>query len=821
MNQGQMNFDDFFEAATGHVPYDFQRRLAVTALPGSCESRLIQVPTGLGKTAAVVLAWLWNRVGPPSVSSQPPTPRRRWPNRLVYCLPIRALLEQTEREVAKWLANLTAEAPTLGITGTALTELNWLALHSPILLMRGEELEQAKWDWDLHPECPYILIGTQDILLSRALNRAYGISCYRWPIQFGLLNNDCLWVHDETQLMGVGLETSVQMAGFRDRFGAQIPSFHWWMSASLDANRMATPEAPPLPELLELSPQEQLLPAMRQRVVAVKRLRRAATALTPDASVYAGSLAEEILRTHVHGTLTLVIVNTVERAQETFQVLRRGNSCIPATLLHSRFRPVERQELVQRVLESAGDHIVVSTQVVEAGADLSARTLFTELAPWSSLVQRFGRCHRCGEFAESGADIWWVDVAHEAASPYDAGELSSARNLLAGQFDASLATLRRIKPPAVEEPARDIIRPRDLRELFDTTADLAGADLDISRFILESDETDCSIFWREARPGANAGGPTHDELCPVTVSQLRPFAEKHLKTKVWTWAALGREWVHPHRLVPGHTYCLATSLGGYDRELGFDRRCKTAITSPGAGTRQESYDDEWGTTTGHPELLDAHTTAVLDAVQTLATSLGMSLAHTAALRCAALWHDVGKAHPAFQEALRKTNPALAVDQLWVKSGSKVRLDFCTRTHFRHELASALAFRALAALSTPENELVCYLIAAHHGKVRLSLRALPGENEPPSDSDHGEPLFARGLWEGDRLPPLVWAGQAWPGVTLYLSSMQIGVGPDGQPSWLESCLALRDAPELGPFRLAFLEALLRAADMRASAEGHQR
>ena len=27
-----------------------------------CESMLIDIPTGFGKTAAVVLAWVWNRV---------------------------------------------------------------------------------------------------------------------------------------------------------------------------------------------------------------------------------------------------------------------------------------------------------------------------------------------------------------------------------------------------------------------------------------------------------------------------------------------------------------------------------------------------------------------------------------------------------------------------------------------------------------------------------------------------------------------------------------------------------------------------------------
>jgi CRISPR-associated endonuclease/helicase Cas3 len=164
----------------------------------TCRSLLINIPTGLGKTAAVVLAWLWNRVHLKS---------EKWPRRLVYCLPMRTLVEQTEREVRTWLVRL-ARKHTKPRDGS---QLRWLALHSPVILMGGEE----KTDWDLHPERPAILIGTQDMLLSRALNRGYGMSRYRWPMHFGLLNNDCLWVMDETQLMGVGIETSAQLDGFR------------------------------------------------------------------------------------------------------------------------------------------------------------------------------------------------------------------------------------------------------------------------------------------------------------------------------------------------------------------------------------------------------------------------------------------------------------------------------------------------------------------------------------------------------------------------------------------------------------------------------
>ena len=52
-------------------------------------------------------------------------------------------------------------------------------------------------DWDVQPERDAVLVGTQDMLLSRLLNRGYGMSRYRWPMHLGLLGNDCLWVMDE------------------------------------------------------------------------------------------------------------------------------------------------------------------------------------------------------------------------------------------------------------------------------------------------------------------------------------------------------------------------------------------------------------------------------------------------------------------------------------------------------------------------------------------------------------------------------------------------------------------------------------------------
>jgi CRISPR-associated endonuclease/helicase Cas3 len=114
------------------------------------------------------------------------------------------------------------------------------------------------------------------------------------------------------------------------------------------------------------------------------------------------------------------------------------------------------------------------------------------------------------------------------------------------------------------------------------------------------------------------------------------------------------------------------------------------------------------------------------------------------------------------------------------------------------------------------DLAAYLAATHHGKVRLSIRSLP--NEQPPEDDPGK-LYARGIWDGDELPDVnLGGGVTAPRVRLKLDVMRLGRSPDGAPSWTERMVRLRD--QSGPFKLAFLEALLRAADARASRKTQQ-
>lgn len=810
-----MDFDTFFQRATGNTPFPYQRRLATD----ETWHHLLDIPTGAGKTAAVILAWLWRR------HCADTTLRELTPRRLVYCLPVRVLVEQTVAAAQRWLTNLG------------------LQTQVGVYVLMGGELAA---DWDVYPERDAILIGTQDMLLSRALNRGYGMSRYRWPMPFGLLNNDCLWVLDEIQLMGSGLATSVQLQAWRDKLGVWGPVQTIWMSATLRRDWLTTVDFQDKARTLSclrLTDEDYTVAALGKRLRAQKPVRQAAASAEETKK-----LAELITREHQQKRgLTLVVVNTVERARALYDELRQRHAQAPARrrqqrtetapvsapgnvqpdllLLHSRFRPVERRDRIEQLVSPVPDagRIVVATQVVEAGVDISSRTLFTELAPWASLVQRFGRCQRFGE--EEDAQVFWIDVPtgrKNLAAPYEAQELEAARQVLQALGDVGLHSLAAYVGALPEDTKNalfcyeplHVLRRKDLIEIFDTTPDLAGHDIDISRFIRDGHELDVQVFWREVTgPLELEEAPQPDELCPVPFYRFKDDFLKQ-RNKAYRWDILERQWVvaDAETVCPGQVFLIPADQGGYSPDTGWEPKSNAPVQPIPSPMPQplEGNDDDipsqdlWQTIAGHAHDVVAETERVADALR-LPDEL-----RTAVL-LAARWHDRGKAHPVFQEAIHDSEKARPEPWRGHRALAKAPKAFWkprySRNHFRHELATALAM--LQAGLPP---LAAYLAAAHHGKVRLSIRALPGETRP----DNPGIRYARGVWDGDALPETdLGDGIIAPAVTLSLTPMELGRSHDGQPSWVERILRLRDDSRLGIFRLAFLEAVLRAADWRAS------
>lgn len=863
---------EWFEALTGHkAAHEWQERLAGSA---ECGNRVIRVPTGLGKTEGVLGAWSYHRVYRGD---------ERWPRRLVWCLPMRVLVEQTV-EVARRLAE---RMPAEGRP----------EVHA---VMGGEDAGE----WHLAPERAAILVGTQDMLLSRAMMRGYGSGRARWPMEFGLLSQDALWVMDEIQLMDVGLATSAQLQAYRDQDGEKSlrPCHTWWMSATLQKEWLRSVDtegwhASWTREAVEVRKQERT-----GRLWEGKKPLKTARVEMADAAGLAGLVLEEHGRAKEEGGaggLTLVVCNTVERARGLYERLRQGCGGADLRLIHSRFRPAEREAWRETVLSKeavipAEGRIVVSTQVVEAGVDISARVLVTELAPWPSLVQRFGRCGRYGE----GGRVVVVERGRDekAAAPYTAKELESAWEAVGTMAEVGVRALEEFEARLTEEGRKrlypyepsHLLTRSEYEELFDTTADLTGGDLDVSRFIRSGEERDLHVFWVEIgkeHSGPERRRPQRKELCAApylaarnwlcgeeTKNRKSPRLKKGMRAWVWDW--LDGEWKTADRasLTPGRTVCVAADCGGYDAEYGFRPESREPVVEVErvpetadceAAEESDNRQDVESLSAYEWKTIGTHGGEVAEVARALAEEVGLGAAERRVLELAGRWHDVGKSHEAFQGSIRgagrpgRRDLAKAPEGAWLKPWGAYRYgdDSETRPSLRHELASALALFAvleeyaprheallgpwvealeqmgmsvregvetrgggraiqeILGLSAEEFDLAAYLVASHHGKVRMALHAAPKDQEYRDGDGRGLPV--RGVREGDELPE-IWLGDGWgqvPGLRLTLEPAAMGLSGRTGASWQERCMGL--LKRYGPGALGYLEALLRAADVRAS------
>jgi CRISPR-associated endonuclease/helicase Cas3 len=787
-------FDEMVRSATAGsaVPYAYQRRIAEDGLP-----ELLEVPTGSGKTMAAVLPWLYRRRFHPDPMVRADTPR--W---LVFVLPMRVLVEQTHRVVSGWLESL-------GLTDEVGCDL----------LMGGEPLDSP---WRRDPVADRVVIGTLDMVLSRALNRGFGQSRYSWPIEFGLFNAGVQYVFDEVQLMGPALATSRQLHGLRSKLGEAMPCRSMWMSATVDESRLRTFDAPSIGSRIGLDDMDRT-GALSARLDATKTVQQVPVS---NPKTYLRDLAAAVTTHHRPGTLTLVVMNTVDRARDLTGLVRKAGHEADVVLLHSRFRPADRAAQVAKVLApvdpKGGGRIVVSTQVVEAGVDLSATVLFTEAAPWPSVVQRAGRCNRDGR--ASDAMVLWAEPPQPA--PYPAADVQATSAMLSSLEGAAAtpASLGAVSV-AVTEEITAVLRRRDLLQLFDTQPDLGGNDVDVSRFIREADDLDVAVAWRDLPkdgPTAEVPLPGRDERCPVAVRDVRRLLRDGW-SQVWRWDHLAGRWrtCTDSDVRPGAVLLVDVRSGGYTPDDGWDPR-SSALVAPVEGIPAEddqSAADNSSSLTGMWLPLQQHLADVeFEANQLLESLLpgGLDGGLREAAVAAARLHDIGKAHPAFQEMLRSTAgedddaqpPLPAAEVLLAKSAGTGR-GVMSRRYFRHELVSALALLGegrVALDGCAEADLVTYLVAAHHGRIRIGLRSLPDEAE-------GQVL---GVRSDDELPVVPLPDGELPASVIDLAVAGLGGSP-GTRSWSARALELRDRADIGPFRLGYLEALVRLADWRASAE----
>jgi CRISPR-associated endonuclease/helicase Cas3 len=847
------SFTHFFKTATGGcIPYEWQTLVAIEGLPD-----VLPIPTGLGKTE-VALAWAWRLLA----NKQPE------PLHLVYCLPMRSLVTQTTQRLKAYFDNLRAKWPEIDVE---------------VYQLMGGAIDD---EWIGHPDKPWVLVGTQDQLLSRALNRGYAMSRFEWPVHFGLLNNDCRWLIDEVQLMGPGLWTTAQLDWMRrKRFPSLKPCLTTWMSATVGTSFLGTTDrkrdaiADPSNEQVEFErkldaaikgdqqlgwwraakrplawwqPEAAAEPATRRGKKRGAAKSAAATSVTPD------TIAASVRAKHMPGTLTLVICNTVEMARSVFRAL---SSIEHKVLLTSRFRREDRARHEQRLIDfdarrkagtlSKDDPglICVSTQVIEAGIDISAHRLFTELAPWPSMLQRLGRLNRKGDDQDAQAWVWETpkeggNKKIERIGPYEATDIDRAKKLVDAfaplsqreAFSDAIARLSTNKQKEVTEALQPrpspLPRALDVHGLFSTERDVHGGFTDISAFVRGTDpDLDVTVFWRDwdgdAPPrGEDLDGPLLDpanEGCPVSFVRVQEMLESS-KAKAWLWDDEADQWerVNYRDIRPGMLVMLKRDVGGYDATEGWTGDKSSVLTEVPRAGRGETLRDDTRTEAGYWSKLEDHLADASREAKNLCDALSLTGDLQRAVVEAAGLHDLGKAHPQWQAALTNRGPFSAAEVLAkTPRGSRP-----FRPGLRHEAASALAMwrKYHHSQSKPYPALAVYLAAAHHGKVRTVMRSTTDEGDDvfgvPSEpralviSDTEWPLDfsiakdgAEGRWEGNEF---VMTGPGWTGLVADLlgpwrpeETSEAGAVPEGEPR------------QLGPFALAYLEVLVRIADWRAS------
>ena len=952
MTGDSRTFKDYFAEATGFEPFPYQTKFACNQhLP-----EMIDVPTGAGKTATVVLGWLWRRRFGEGVTDKNGVKisaediRKNTPRRLVYCLPMRVLVDQTVDNVVLWLQKLGMLAGKTVIENGKLVyyghcngqgatqdddrsvdgyakengdQQNRIAVTT---LMAGEETDE----WDIYPERDAIIIGTQDMLLSRALNRGYGMSRYQWPAHFGLLNNDCLWVMDEVQLMGNGLGTTVQNNLFHMKIWKTVGHcLFLWMSATSDKEMFVTRDRKdngmvqlPACHILSLSTQElhSLPSVLAEKTVVI---------LNGKPRISSSKTRPGIMDNHQPGTLSLVIVNTVTSAQSLFQefrdfiqeqVTRKRQDAVPkVVLIHGRMRPYDRQKCIKDILEfdqkqrktgNVLNHpgmILIATQVVEAGLDISVRRLWSEIAPWPSVIQRLGRLNRQGEQRDAQGNqdarawFWMPKTDKEDANsiespnagrigPYERDTLKKSKELLESlqnirspsAFPDAFLTLQkqRNSEEALKISYEDVIRPQDFHELFSTEPDLAGGFTDVSRYVRNVDrDADVQVFWADFKdhPPGDKLVASHEILCNVSVHALTTFIKENKTVVGWEWDREAGKYqiIRADDVCPGMTLLLPRTAGGYIEDLGWTGK-PAHHPSSGLAERfsQESFfDDRWSE--GDWMNLEDHLKVTKTKAENLVDHFDLGAAYKNAVIKAALWHDVGKLHPRWQDEIKNLHDRLlnkikteklpdglatGIEPLlggnfptspqakfppWIAKINKYisrfkvsnsddlkllrkKLNVRFNPKLRHEAASALvAWQYWLRGEAEMTALAVYLIASHHGKVRTVLRSTKGTDD----------VF--GILSGDELPCLL----GWFSEPIYMDLNLKAFGLLGNwvsndtydpttPSWVGvtsellgkalhgdtdiiGCIPNGEPKDIGPFVLAFLEALVIAADRRAS------
>jgi len=431
----------------------------------------------------------------------------------------------------------------------------------------------------------------------------------------------------------------------------------------------------------------------------------------------------------------LVICNTVDRAIELYnQVSQVSNAQYYCNLLHSRFLPDDRASKEDWVLNHFGRNaqsskkplLLIATQVVEAGLDISADVLLTEVAPVDALIQRAGRVARWG----GNGSVWVYDVEKEA--PYRKDLVDKTRQLLVVNRSAVLdwTTAKCWVNQVLNDPYRRIFNESNAYE--QVVAHLCRAAFEGNRSraaaaVRDVNTVEVTIYDDRQTLQSDA---LRLPVVSVHLGIARKWAEDAMQKKARVWrveidrtsadgkvevnvnAVLDKDiWIGDRLVFPSSvlTYCANMGLRSGPGGQSFSPLSSQSSPSPPSYSQQNS--EPW---IDHSVRVAQETCKVLQqerfAVSALARLLNVS-ADTVryAAFVAALLHDLGKLTEKWQNQAGISNQAQA---LLAHTGGRTYINFPP-----HATVSAYALWETLVNNAKFPRIlakaVCFAIAHHH------------------------------------------------------------------------------------------------------------
>lgn len=545
----ETGYRDFFLKLTSHSPFDYQ--VAVARLLAEGKNIVLRAPTGAGKTWSVLA---------PFLSSQ----WRVRPARLIYALPLRTLAQGIYREARE-------AAKEVGHPVEAVQDKWGREVVSPfVTLQTGEHPDDRFFDRGR------IIVTTYDQVLSGLLDAPYGLSDRLHNINAAAIAG-ALVVFDEFHLMEPSKAFLTASAGlflFRELCQSV------WMTATATS---------PLVGVLADALQAECVPENEEQTELMLESLPSVTQVSRKLLVHHEPLsAQSVLR--YHSTRSVVLLNTVGRAQTMYaelrSILEKERRPIALILLHSRFFKDDRRAKEEKLgslfgRRAAVEAILVSTQVVEAGLDLSSEHLHTELCPMNSLVQRAGRCARF-EGEEGTVHVYSLSIEQRSWLPYGDSQredptLYRTRKLLAtvGQTEIhprqAAEWVQAVHKDADEEALRTGWRSRLTQCVGRIEQNSILRDPKRVADLIRGEDTDSVrvIICEEARLPKSPG---HRQGLTLSRPSLYRLFKEHEGSIGWYWDASDEEpWkplINSKTVTMVYAVCLRPSIAAYDSDIG-------------------------------------------------------------------------------------------------------------------------------------------------------------------------------------------------------------------------------------------------------------